>query len=106
MGMPIPSHIACQLVGRRFENFDHFCETFWIIVSEDPVLSPQFSQPQLNRMRKGWPPRAPFCQTVGGLRSYGICHLVSPDIGGPVYDMDNMSVMTPWQYATSTEIQE
>lgn len=106
MGIPIPSHIARQLNGRRFENFQHFCDTFWATVAEDPVLSAPFSPAQLNRLKKGWPPRAPFSQTAGGLRSFGICHLISPDIGGPVYDVDNMRIMSPWQYATSTEIEE
>lgn len=106
MATPIPSQIASTLVGRRFESFDHFCEAFWAAVAADATLSAPFNTAQLNRMKKGWPPRAPFLQTVQGLRSFSICHLISPDIGGPVYDMDNMSVMTPWQYATSTEIDE
>ncbi|MGE7992087.1 S-type pyocin [Pseudomonas sp. NPDC089554] len=106
MAAPIPAHIAAKLAGRRFKTFSHFCTTLWMTIAEDPVLSQQFIPAQLNRIKKGWPPRAPFKDTFEGIRSYEICHLTPPELGGEVYDIDNMRIMSLMQYTLSSEISE
>lgn len=106
MGAHIPSQIAKKLEGKTFENFQHFSTTFWITIAEEPLYSKQFVTSQLNRIKKGWSPRAPFHDTAKGLRSYEICHLNPPHLGGAVYDMDNLRIMSAMQYALSSEIDE
>lgn len=104
MASPIPSQVAAKLAGQHFQTFDQFSSAFWMAVAEDPVLSSQFVPAQLNRIKKGWPLRAPFAETPKGLRSYELCHLVPPELGGNVYDMDNLRIMSALQYALSSEV--
>jgi len=106
MAAAIPAPIAAKLAGRHFDTFDHFSSAFWMAVAEDPLLSTQFISSQLQRIKKGWPPRAPFAETANGLRSYQICHLLPPELGGGVYDVDNMRIMSALQYALSSEVVE
>ncbi|WP_372822116.1 S-type pyocin [Pseudomonas parafulva] len=106
MATPIPTHIAQKLAGHHFTSFDQFSSTFWMTIAEDPVLSKQFVESQLNRIKKGWAPRAPFGETATGLRSYQICHLLPPALSAVVYDMDNMRIMSALQYARSSEVEE
>ena len=78
MASRLPDFIIHKPSGRTF-NFDHFSQSFWLAIAEGPVYSQQFIPAQLNRLKKGWPPRAPFHDTVKGLRSYQICHLNPPE---------------------------
>ncbi len=64
MAFPLPSYIAKKLEKRSFYSFDDFSQAFWLAIAEDPVYSQQFVTSQLNRLKKGWPPRAPFCATT------------------------------------------
>lgn len=100
MASPIPSQIAAKLSGQHFKTFDHFARAFWMAVAEDPVLSSQFVPAQL----KGWPLRAPFAETAKGLRSYEICHLIPPALGGEMYDVANLRIMSALHYALSSEV--
>ncbi|MFJ2985041.1 MULTISPECIES: S-type pyocin [unclassified Pseudomonas] len=104
MAFPLPEHIANKLAEQTFENFDDFSQAFWMAIAEDPIYSHQFIPSQLNRIKQGWPPRAPFRDTAKGLRSYQICHLTPPEFGGLMYDADNLRIMSVMQYALSSEV--
>ncbi|WDY58871.1 S-type pyocin [Pseudomonas sp. PSKL.D1] len=106
MATHLPNHILKKLAGQTFENFDHFSQSFWMAIAEDPVYSQQFTTSQINRIKQGWPPRAPFDGTAKGLRSYEICHLTPPAFGGLTYEGDNLRVMSALQYALSSEVGE
>ena len=69
-----------------------------------PIYSHQFIPSQLNRIKQGWPPRAPFRDTAKGLRSYQISHLTPPVFGGLMYDADNLRIMSAMQSAFSSEV--
>ena len=103
MASLLPEFIIRKLEGRTFDSFDHFSQCFWLAIAEDPIYSQQFIPAHLNRLKTGWPPRAPFHETVKGLRSYQICHLNPPECGGLMYDAENLRIMSAMQYALSSE---
>ncbi|WP_284192448.1 S-type pyocin domain-containing protein [Vibrio zhanjiangensis] len=95
LGAPVPSQIADKLRGKEFSSFNAFRKTFWIEVSEDPILSSQFIPSNIKRMKDGKAPRARFKDTVGGRRSFELHHLKEIQHGGDVYNVDNLRVNTP-----------
>lgn len=97
-GVPIPSVIAVTLNGKSFARFDRLRVAIWSAVSRDPVLGQQFSAMERMYMRKGFAPRAPLSEQVGGRRKYEIHHIEHISNGGKVYDMDNLRIMTPKQH--------
>ncbi|MCI0912716.1 S-type pyocin [Pseudomonas putida] len=105
MAMHLPEYIAQKLAEQSFANFDEFSESFWMAVAEDPVYSHQFVTSQLNRIKQGWPPRAPFGETAKAVRNYQLCHLDPPTLGGAMYDAENLRIMSVLQYALSSEVQ-
>ncbi|WEK31921.1 MAG: S-type pyocin [Candidatus Pseudomonas phytovorans] len=99
----LPEFIIQKLAGRTFDSFDQFYRSFWLAIADDPISSQQFIPAQLNRLKNGWPPRAPFCDTAKGLRSYQIIHLHLPEWGGLMNDAANLRIMSTMQYALSSE---
>ena len=95
VGAPIPREIANLLRGQDFRDFDAFRESFWRSVANDENLSTQFSRSNLKLMRNG---AAPFTLPdghVGERGKFEIHHIQSISKGGAVYDLDNLSIMTP-----------
>jgi len=74
MNTLLPEQIKAKLRGQQFETFTDFKSALWSTYANDATCSKQFGTYQLNRMKKGWPPRAPFHQTLEGLRSYELCN--------------------------------
>lgn len=104
MALHLPEHITNKLAEQTFNNFDDFSQVFWLAIAEDPIYSQQFVTSQLNRIKQGWPPRAPFGETAKGVRNYQICHLDPPAFGGAMYDAENLQIMSALQYALSSEV--
>ncbi|HGJ5874978.1 MAG TPA: HNH endonuclease signature motif containing protein [Arsenophonus apicola] len=95
LGAPIPSQIADKLRGKEFASFDQFRKTFWQEVAKDPELSRQFDPGNLATLKNG---RAPFVRKVerAGKRIKAELHHINPiKNNGAVYDVDNLSVVTP-----------
>ncbi|MBK4990324.1 bacteriocin immunity protein [Pseudomonas sp. S36] len=74
MNTLLPEQIKAKLRGQQFETFGDFKSALWSTYANDATCSKQFGAYQLNRMKKGWPPRAPFHQTLEGSRSYELCN--------------------------------
>ncbi|MEN4829145.1 S-type pyocin [Pseudomonas sp. P39-UII1] len=104
MAAHLPNHILNKLAAQTFDDFDHFTQAVWMAIAEDPIYSHQFIPSQLNRIKQGWPPHAPFRDTAKGLLSYQISHLSPPEFGGLMYDADNLRIMSVMQYALSSEV--
>lgn len=94
-GAPVPVQIADQLRGRGFANFHRFREAFWMAVAGDVVLKQQFSNYNLQRMRRGLSPYAIGIDQRGGRKVFELHHDVAVLNNGEVYGLDNILVMTP-----------
>lgn len=97
-GAPIPSHIADQLRGRRFSNFDRLREAIWGAVAKDAVLREQFILRSKQELDAGNAPFARKEDHVGSNRKFEIHHMDEIAKGGAVYDIDNLVIMTPKQH--------
>jgi hypothetical protein len=91
----VPGQIADVLNGRQFKNFDEFRESFWKAVSADSNLASQFGKANLRRMSEGLAPIARQSQHLGKQQSYVLHHKTPIQHGGPVYDLNNIVVVTP-----------
>ena len=91
----IPAQIAASLEGSQFNSFDDFRAEFWKAVADAPDLAGQFSSPNGARMKQGYAPIAPESQQLNGQRYYVLHHCTPISQGGSVYDMSNLSVVTP-----------
>jgi len=94
-GVPIPSQIADQLRGKEFKNFRAFREAFWKAVANDPELSKQFNPGSLAVMRDGSAAYVRESEQVGGRVKIEIHHKNQITDGGGVYDIDNLTAVTP-----------
>ncbi len=97
-GASVPSHIADQLRGQRFNHFNEHRQAMWEAISKDPALKKQFTDVNLNLMKKGAAPYAPIEEQVGGRQKFEVHHKDEVAKGGAVYDMDNWSIITPAQH--------
>lgn len=94
-GAPIPSQIADQLRGREFKNFKGFREAFWRAVANDPELSRQFKKQNLSTILNG---KAPFVipsERAGTAAKFELHHKVYIAQDGAIFDMDNITIVTP-----------
>ncbi|WP_095186888.1 S-type pyocin domain-containing protein [Pseudomonas sp. Irchel 3E19] len=94
-GSPVPAQIADQLRGQDFRNFDRFRESFWKAVAVDGSLRRQFGKVDLEQMANGAAPYAEPLDTVGGREKIEIHHKQRIADGGDVYDLENLSILTP-----------
>jgi hypothetical protein len=94
-GSPIPTEIADQLRGKSYGSFDSFRRALWTAVSKSPVLKGQFTDNNVDRMQQGYAPKARYRDRAGKRGSFELHHLGEVAQGGNVYDVDNLSVVTP-----------
>jgi hypothetical protein len=94
-GAPVPTQIADRLRGQDFRNFDSFRDPFWKSVATDPVLSQQFGKVDLEQMRYGAAPFSEPLDSVGGREKIELHHKQRIADGGAVYDLENLSILTP-----------
>lgn len=92
---PIPSSVAEKLSGRPFASFAKLREAIWLEVSQDPELSRQLGELNLQELSNRRAPRAPLADRVGKRVKYEIHHKHRVSEGGSVYDLDNLIIMTP-----------
>ena len=94
-GSPIPAQIADQLRGQDFRSFDRFRESFWKAIAADESLRQQFGKVDLEQMTNGAAPYAEPLDSVGGREKIEIHHKQRITDGGAVYDLENLSILTP-----------
>ncbi|EJL01960.1 S-type pyocin family protein [Pseudomonas fluorescens Q2-87] len=94
-GAPIPSQIAEQLRGKEFRNFRGFREAFWKAVAGDPILSQQFNLRNRVRMEKGRSAYVRKAEKIGARTRYELHHKHFISLNGQVYDIDNITLITP-----------
>ncbi|QCY14668.1 S-type pyocin domain-containing protein [Pseudomonas sp. MPC6] len=95
LGAPIPTRIADQLRGQTFRDFDAFRAAFWLEVSNDAVLRDQFCLDNQRKISQGKAPIAIESEHAGDRMRFEIHHIEHIKNGGEVYNVDNLSVMTP-----------
>ena len=95
LGSPVPDRIANKLRDKEFKSFDDFRKKFWEEVSKDPELSKQFSRNNNDRMKVGKAPKTRTQDVSGKRTSFELHHEKPISQNGGVYDMDNISVVTP-----------
>ncbi|WP_079392129.1 S-type pyocin domain-containing protein [Pseudomonas aeruginosa] len=95
VGVPIPTRIADELRGRSFNSFDSFRRAFWTAVSKDADLRSQFRPVNQKLLDKGYSPFTREADRVGGREKYELHHDEEVAMGGKVYDVDNLTVVTP-----------
>ncbi|ENN6995750.1 S-type pyocin domain-containing protein, partial [Salmonella enterica] len=97
-GVPIPARIADRLRGREFSRFGAFRKALWTEVGKDPELLKQFKNQNKVLVTKGKSSFVPESERVGGRQRFELHHVVRVTDGGPVYDIDNLRVVTPKQH--------
>lgn len=95
LGAPIPTRIADQLRGKSFSSFDAFRAAFWTAIGNDPELRSQFKASNQSFLLSGNSPFAPRTERNGGNARYELHHIEHIQHGGAVFDVDNLSVITP-----------
>lgn len=97
-GAPIPAQIADKLRGKEFSNFRAFRRAFWKAVGNDPALLEQFSRLNKIDLRDGLAPSALPSEQIGKRKKFEIHHHKPISEGGDVYDINNLTVLTPKQH--------
>ncbi|MEE4691444.1 S-type pyocin domain-containing protein [Pseudomonas alliivorans] len=97
-GAPIPSSIAEQLRGQKFNSFDGLREAIWLAASKDPELSRHFSFINNREVLKKRAPYALPEDRIGSRVKLEIHHKHWISNGGAVYDLDNLTIMTPKEH--------
>ncbi len=104
-GAPIPGQVAEKLVGQRFSSFRELRRAFWKLVAQTPELADGFRKQNLRSMRDGNAPYPPDSQQVvigssGKIsdRAFELRHDPAIGLGGPVYDLSTIRVVTPRQH--------
>jgi hypothetical protein len=104
-GAPIPGQVAEKLVGQRFSTFRELREAFWKTVAQTPELASEFQKQNLRFMQNGNAPYPPKSEQViigstGELsdRTFKLHHDPAIGLGGAVYDLSTIRVVTPKQH--------
>ena len=105
-GAPIPSQIADQLRGREFRNFRAFREAFWKAVGNDAELVKQFKRQNLSAVVNGKAPYVKSSERAGSAVKFEFHHKVYVSMDGAVYDVDNITVVTPKRHKEIHRVEE
>ncbi|MGG7672964.1 S-type pyocin domain-containing protein [Pseudomonas sp. WC2] len=97
-GAPVPTQIADKLRDREFSSFRAFRRAFWKAVSNDETLFDQFSQLNKTDVRDGLAPSARPADQLGKRKKFEIHRIKPISEGGAVYDLNNLTVLTPKQH--------
>lgn len=98
----VPKQIAEKLNGKEFNSFGEFRSAFWKEVSNDSVLSKQFSKGNIAKMKNGNAPHAIDTEQAGKRQVYELDHNIEIQNGGNVYDLNNIIVRTPYNHIKKT----
>jgi len=92
-----PRQIADKMRGKQFANWGEFRQAFWKEVAADADLSTGFSKANKKLMQEGKAPFVINSERMGGGANakYQLDHIMRIEHGGPVYDFDNLMIITP-----------
>lgn len=90
----VTKEVANKLRKRSFNNFAEFRSAFWKEVANSSYAG-EFSTSNITRMGKGLAPKVTKSQRYGKLSSYVLHHKTPIHVGGGVYDLDNLVIVTP-----------
>jgi hypothetical protein len=96
---PVPKQVADLLRGREFSTFNGLRRAFWKAVTRVPELASEFTPDNLAMMRAGNAPRAPTSLWARRSEVFHLHHVDRITDEGPVYDLDNIWVVTPARHA-------
>ncbi len=96
-GAPIPLSVADQLRGREFRSFRAFRKAMWKAMEKDEGIISRLGKKKFAH-KIGTSPFAREAEQVGGRQRYEIHHINPIHLGGSVYDMDNLRLMTPLKH--------
>lgn len=94
-GAPIPEEVAAKLKGKTFSSFDAFRKALWEEISRHPQLLNDLKKSNKTNVAKGKSPFVKKSERAGGRLRHELHHKDPISKGGEVYDMDNLSIMTP-----------
>ena len=98
MNAPVPAQLAALLRGQNVSSMRDFREIFWKAAATLPELAAQFTSQNVRFMRDGLAPKAPRNQQLGAQKVFHLHHPHRIIDGGPVYDVDNIRVVSPLKH--------
>ncbi len=95
---PIPAQVGDALVGQSFNTFGDLRQAIWEHIGSDAELNSGFSRANLAKMNDGLAPSAPtgWLNETGAFGdSFNIHHANPIELGGAVYDLSNLQIVSP-----------
>jgi hypothetical protein len=95
LGSPIPTAVADSLRNRSYAEFRSLKKAIWREISKLPEATKNMSEENIQLIRKGNSPIAPYAEQNGKNVWYEIHHISPIWKEGAVYDIDNLVINTP-----------
>jgi hypothetical protein len=90
----IPLEVAQKMVGKKYASFNAFRKDFWMNMA-DSSYAKEFSPGNIAFMKKGLAPDVDPSQWLGQRKSFELHHRTPIHVGGAVYDLSNILIVTP-----------
>nr|WP_288410501.1 hypothetical protein [uncultured Herbaspirillum sp.] len=98
MPTPIPAQVGEALAGQSFNTFGNLRQAIWEQIGSNPELNSGFSRANLAKMNDGLAASAPadwLTETGAFGDSFNIHHANPIELGGAVYDLSNLQIVSP-----------
>jgi hypothetical protein len=95
LGSPIPTAVADTLKDRSYAEFRSLKKAIWREISKLPEATKYMTEENIQLIRKGNSPIAPYAEQNGKNVWYEIHHISPIWKEGAVYDLDNLVINTP-----------
>jgi len=95
LGSPIPTAVADTLKDRSYAEFRSLKKAIWREISKLPEATKYMTEKNIQLIRKGNSPIAPYAEQNGKNVWYEIHHISPIWKEGAVYDLDNLVINTP-----------
>jgi hypothetical protein len=91
----VPGQVAKLLIGKEFSSAGGLKKAFWRGVAKFRELTDGIASIDIARMARGLAPRADRVDWHGKATSYQLHHQNEIRLGGPVYDLSNIRILSP-----------
>jgi hypothetical protein len=95
LGSPIPTAVADTLKDRSYAEFRSLKKAIWREISKLPEATKYMTEENIQLIRKGNSPIAPYAEQNGKNVWFEIHHISPIWKEGAVYDLDNLVINTP-----------